>query len=83
MSGLSSTDAIPHGVGMKRTNPAQPVTTLQLLDTQQVGERLQVGKTKVYELIKSGELPSVLIGKSRRVPVAALEAFIAEKLSAA
>ena len=31
---------------------------------------------KAYELVYRGTLPSVTIGRSRRVPVAALQAFV-------
>ncbi len=34
---------------------------------------------KFYQLIASGEIPSVKIGKSRRVPVEALRAWVQEK----
>ena len=67
---------------MKRITSSQPAS-VQLLDPQQVGQRLQIGKTKVYELIRTGELQSVQIGKLRRVPVSVLDAFIEQKMSAA
>ena len=38
---------------------------------------LGIGRTKVYELIRSGELRSVRVGGLRRVPVAALDEFVA------
>ena len=38
---------------------------------------LGVGRTKVYELIRSGALRSVRVGGLRRVPVAALDEFVA------
>ena len=40
-----------------------------------------IGRTKIAELIASGELASVKLGRRRLIPVAALEAFAA-KLSA-
>ena len=40
-------------------------------------EALAVGETKWHELIKSGELPTIKIGKSRRVLVTDLQAFLA------
>ena len=40
-----------------------------------------IGRTKIAELIASGELASVKLGRRRLIPFAALEAF-AERLSA-
>ena len=37
---------------------------------------LGVGRTKVYELIRSGALRSVRVGALRRVPVTALNEFV-------
>jgi excisionase family DNA binding protein len=37
---------------------------------------LGVGRTKVYELIRSGALRSVRVGGLRRVPVAALNEYV-------
>jgi excisionase family DNA binding protein len=51
----------------------------QLRTIPQVMERLQLGRTSVYTLIRSGQLASVRIGRARRVPEAALEAFIAAR----
>jgi excisionase family DNA binding protein len=49
-----------------------------LLKIPQVMERLAVGQTKVYELISSGHLRSVRVGRGRRIPSDELERFIAE-----
>jgi excisionase family DNA binding protein len=49
----------------------------QLLVTpREAGRRLAVGRTTVYELIASGELESVVIGRCRRVPVSSLHEFV-------
>ena len=49
-----------------------------LLKIPEVMERLALGQTKVYELMSSGELRSVKVGRSRRVPSDDLERFVAE-----
>ena len=36
---------------------------------------LDVSRSTVFRMLASGELPSVKIGKSRRIPVAAIEAI--------
>ena len=37
---------------------------------------LSLSRTKVYELIASGELDSIQVGRSRRIPAEALNAFV-------
>lgn len=48
-----------------------------LYRVEDAAELLALSRTKVYELVGSGELASCKIGKARRVPASALEAFIA------
>jgi excisionase family DNA binding protein len=48
----------------------------RLLTPEEVAEQLRVGRTKVYELMASGKLRSVKIGRRRRVSPGALEEFI-------
>jgi excisionase family DNA binding protein len=47
-----------------------------LLTVPQVAEALQVNRNKVWALVGSGELPSVRIGRSVRVPVTALAEWV-------
>lgn len=49
-----------------------------LLKIPEVMDRLAVGQTKVYELMSSGELRSVKVGRARRVPSDELARFMAE-----
>ena len=49
-----------------------------LLTPEEVAEVLRVGRSRVYDLMRSHRLVSVKIGGSRRVPIAAVEKFIAE-----
>jgi excisionase family DNA binding protein len=39
---------------------------------------LGIGRTKVYELMRSGALRSVKVGGLRRIPAAALADFVAQ-----
>jgi len=48
-----------------------------LLSPEEAAEMLGVGRSRVYDLMRTRQLQSVLIGKSRRVPVAAVHAFVA------
>ncbi|MFC3997860.1 helix-turn-helix domain-containing protein [Nocardiopsis sediminis] len=50
----------------------------RLLTVPEVMSALALGRGKVYELIRSGRLESVKIGRDRRIPVDAVEAFITD-----
>jgi excisionase family DNA binding protein len=47
-----------------------------LLRPEEAAELLSIGRSKVYELIGTGELVSVRIGASRRIPAQALAEFV-------
>ncbi len=47
-----------------------------LFTPEHAADKLDVGRTTVYALMASGELRSVKIGRSRRVPAAALEEYV-------
>lgn len=47
-----------------------------LLTPERAADQLDVGRTTVYSLIASGELDSVKIGRSRRIPADALVAYV-------
>ncbi|ROP39097.1 helix-turn-helix domain-containing protein [Saccharothrix texasensis] len=58
--------------------PAQrPMPTRVLLTVEEAAERLRIGKTKAYSLVKSGDLESVLIGRLRRIHVDAIDHYAA------
>jgi excisionase family DNA binding protein len=56
----------------------EPPEGALLLTVAQVCERLQISRPTFYGLLRSGRLKSLTIGRARRVPLAALEAFIEE-----
>ena len=47
-----------------------------LVRPEEAATALGVSRTKVYELMASGKLSSLKIGRSRRIPVEALTAFV-------
>lgn len=47
-----------------------------LLTPERAAEQLDIGRTTVYGLMASGELSSVKIGRSRRIPADALVAYV-------
>ena len=52
------------------------VSNRGLLRVEEAAKWLGVGRTKTYALVHNGTLPSVTIGRSRRIAVSALEAFV-------
>lgn len=52
------------------------MTNELLLTIEQAAERLHIGRTFAYSLIQKGELESLKLGRSRRVPVSALDEYI-------
>ena len=57
------------------------ISEMKLLTTVEAQNILSIGRTRLFKLIASGEIESVRIGSSRRIPVSAVEKFI-EKLIA-
>ena len=52
-----------------------------LLRPAEVAEAIGIGRSKVYELLASGDLPSIRVGGAIRVPVTALHAWIGRQLA--
>ncbi|MFQ5861401.1 MAG: helix-turn-helix domain-containing protein, partial [Dehalococcoidia bacterium] len=52
------------------------MATKLLVDCDQDAASLGIPRSKLYELLASGELRSVKIGKARRIPVDALQEFV-------
>jgi excisionase family DNA binding protein len=50
-----------------------------LLDSRAVAELLDLGRTKVFQMMASGELPVIRIGRCVRVPRSGLESWIAAR----
>ena len=49
-----------------------------LLRVDEAGHRLNLGRTVMYELIRSGRLRSVKVGKLRLIPPSAVVEFVAQ-----
>lgn len=77
---LTSTDWQPWGESFIKDDVAiqqgLPVRKL-LLTVPEVGRVLAISRSKVYELLESGCIPSVYIGRSRRIRVSDVEDFVA------
>ncbi|MFD5084250.1 helix-turn-helix domain-containing protein [Kitasatospora sp. NPDC058406] len=60
-----------------------PDPTLVALTVEEAARRLGVGRTTMYALVASGEVPSVTIGRLRRVPAEALSEYVAARTQSA
>ena len=52
-----------------------------LLTVSQAADRLELGRSLVYELVMRGEIASIKVGRARRIPTAALDQFVVERLA--
>ena len=52
-----------------------------LLSVSEAGHRLHVSRPVLYDLIRSGKLRSLRVGRVHRIPVWALDEFVAAELS--
>ncbi|MDX3516523.1 helix-turn-helix domain-containing protein [Streptomyces scabiei] len=53
---------------------------IELLTVPQVMERLQLGRTAVYDLVRTRQLASITLGRARRIPAHTLTDFIHARL---
>lgn len=51
-----------------------------LLRPEEAARRLSIARSSLYELVLTGEIKSLKIGRSRRIPLEALEDYIERKL---
>ncbi len=53
-----------------------------LLRVDEAAQMLGLGRTKVYELVSRGDLPSITVGTSRRIPAEDLRRWVAARSAA-
>jgi excisionase family DNA binding protein len=53
-----------------------------LLTVEEVAERLGIGRTTAFRLVKTGEIESVRIGRLRRIHIDAVNAYAARLVAA-
>ncbi|QUC63765.1 helix-turn-helix domain-containing protein [Streptomyces sp. A2-16] len=54
--------------------------TLLAVRVEEAARRLSIGRTTMYALIRDGAVQTVPIGRSRRVPVQALNDYLAQRM---
>ena len=72
------------GTGEPAPQPVPPPLFAEqtwLLDSREVARLLGIGRTKTFQLMQSGDLPTVHLGRCVRVPVDALQKWIAAQTS--
>ena len=63
----------------KQTEPRPAIEPL-LVRVEEAARILSLSRSTIYEMLDAGELPSVRRGTARRIPVAALHAWVAEQV---
>jgi excisionase family DNA binding protein len=62
----------------ERTLPADMPTSKLLLKVEEAAQVLSLSRKTLYDLMRRGELASLKIGGSRRIPLTALHNFISK-----
>lgn len=55
------------------------IDRLQAFTVEQVADMLNIGRDKVYQLLRTGQLRSIKIGKLRRITEEQLAEFVAAR----
>lgn len=55
-------------------------TNKKLLNVNEAAMALGLGRSLTYTLVANGELRSIKIGRARRIPISAIDEFIASRL---
>ncbi len=65
----------PEGVRHTKGPPME-----KMLTVDQAADALQISRTKLFDLLRTGVLRSVKIGRARRVPASSIDQYINELL---
>ncbi len=66
----------PTPPGAVDDDPHEPDDDLRLITIDAAAERLGLSRSKVYLLIADGELPTIHIGRARRIALSDLRTFV-------
>jgi excisionase family DNA binding protein len=67
------------GQGEPAPHPVPPAFEPLLLDSREVSRLLGISRTKAFQMIATGGVPVIRIGRCARVPRAALERWISQQ----
>jgi excisionase family DNA binding protein len=68
--------SLPHPHEQNVTSHSTPAIMPLLLTVNQAAQLLGIGRSTLYELIDTGDIRSVKVGASRRVPLKAVHEYI-------
>ncbi len=57
-------------------NPQEGAPQRLLLRIPEVADTLGIGRTKIYEMIATGELPTIRVGRAIRISVSTLQKWV-------
>ncbi|MCX5391546.1 helix-turn-helix domain-containing protein [Streptomyces sp. NBC_00094] len=60
------------------TTAMQPTVNRAMFTAEDAAAYLSLGRSTVYELMAAGDLPYVKVGRSRRIRLTELDAFVAQ-----
>jgi excisionase family DNA binding protein len=60
-------------------SPKEAAPQRLLLRIPEVAETLGIGRTKIYEMIATGELPTIRVGRAVRISVSTLQKWVEER----
>jgi excisionase family DNA binding protein len=64
-------------------NMQEPVPVKVLLTVDEAAQALSVGRTLLYDLLMRKQIASIKVGRVRRVPLAAIDAYVRRQLTLA
>ena len=76
---MDRTAPAPEEVGNNRTGSRHAPRVL--LSVEEAAEQLSLSRTRLYALIKTGDIASIRVGRLRRVPADALLQFTARLIA--
>ena len=62
----------------RKTRPPKPSEGKLILTVKETAKRLGIDIARAYEAAEAGQIPTIMLGKRRVVPVAALERMLSE-----
>ncbi|WP_018386637.1 helix-turn-helix domain-containing protein [Wenjunlia vitaminophila] len=72
------TSAVP----VPEPTPERPEARPLALTVEQAAKRLGIGRTRMFALVRSGQVQSITIGRLRRIPEEALNEYVNARLNA-
>jgi len=64
-----------------RENAAQPPSPPLLLSVEEAAAQWRIGRSRMFTLIRRGDVLSVMVGGSRRVPYDSVKAYVSRLVS--